>query len=202
MKIVVLANKNQQEEFFTRGIKAEFQVVDTFEYFIKTDADAYIDLLYNKDESRIKELKKFLPRPIIINSVIDTLADSCDQFIRINGWPTFLKSTVIEAAANGPESKEVADNILSIVGKKIEWVPDQPGFISARVISMIINEAFWALSEGVSTKNEIDTAMKLGTNYPYGPFEWAEIIGAKNIKELLRRMAEEDSKYKPAPGIE
>ncbi len=44
-------------------------------------------------------------------------------------------------------------------------------------MAMIINEAWHALAEEVSTKNEIDTAMKLGTNYPYGPFEWAEKIG-------------------------
>ena len=49
--------------------------------------------------------------------------------------------------------------------------PDIPGFISARVVSMIINEAYFALEEEVSSKEEIDTAMKLGTNYPYGPFD-------------------------------
>ena len=56
-----------------------------------------------------------------------------------------------------------------------------PGFITARVIAMIINEAFFALQENVSSKEEIDTAMRLGTNYPYGPFEWTKLIGIDKI---------------------
>ena len=54
---------------------------------------------------------------------------------------------------------------------------------------MIVNEAFIALKEDVSTKNEIDTAMKLGTNYPYGPFEWCEKIGREKIRSLLQQLS-------------
>ena len=53
---------------------------------------------------------------------------------------------------------------------------------------MIINEAFIALREGVSTKEEINTAMKLGTNYPYGPFEWAGKIGIERVNALLDKL--------------
>ena len=63
---------------------------------------------------------------------------------------------------------------------------------------MIINEAFFALQENVSSKEEIDTAMKLGTNYPFGPFEWAERIGLKNIFELLTGLSKTQSRYEPA----
>jgi 3-hydroxybutyryl-CoA dehydrogenase len=65
------------------------------------------------------------------------------------------------------------------------------------VVSMIINEAFIALGENVSTREEIDTAMKLGTNYPYGPFEWAELIGVENIISLLNKLSEKDNHYQP-----
>ena len=74
-----------------------------------------------------------------------------------------------------------AEKILSLLNRKPEWVPDVKGFISSRIVSMIINEAYFALEENVSTKEEIDIAMKLGTNYPYGPFEWSKKIGLKNI---------------------
>jgi 3-hydroxybutyryl-CoA dehydrogenase len=74
-------------------------------------------------------------------------------------------------------------------------VPDEIGFITPRVVSMIINEAFIALKEGVSTKGEIDTAMKLGTNYPYGPFEWAEKIGVEKIKSLLDKLSMQEKRY-------
>ena len=63
---------------------------------------------------------------------------------------------------------------------------------------MIINEAYFTLEEKVSTKEEIDTAMKLGTNYPYGPFEWGQKIGLKKVNELLTTLAETNSRYTPA----
>ena len=67
--------------------------------------------------------------------------------------------------------------------------------MAARVICMIINEAFFALQEEVSTVNEIDLAMKLGTNYPYGPFEWQDKIGLQNIYQLLKSLSVKDKRY-------
>lgn len=57
--------------------------------------------------------------------------------------------------------------------------------IALRIISCIVNEAFLALTEGVATAEDIDRAMKLGANYPKGPFEWAEEIGANGIVQTL-----------------
>jgi 3-hydroxybutyryl-CoA dehydrogenase len=74
--------------------------------------------------------------------------------------------------------------------------------IAARVIAMIINEAYWGLGEGISTKAEIDIAMKSGTNYPYGPFEWSEKIGLSKIGALLKKLSEEDRRYALAPALE
>ena len=67
---------------------------------------------------------------------------------------------------------------------------------------MIINEAYFAKDENVSTEKEIDTAMKLGTNYPFGPFEWAQIIGIRNIYALLKTLNETDPRYKPSTLLE
>ena len=60
---------------------------------------------------------------------------------------------------------------------------------------MIINEAYYTFEDDVSTKKEIDIAMKLGTNYPFGPFEWSEKIGLKNIYDLLLQLSKTDSRY-------
>ena len=87
---------------------------------------------------------------------------------------------------------------MALFGKKLEWVTDLPGFLSARVLAAIINEAYLALEEGVSSKPEIDTAMKLGTNYPFGPFEWCEKIGANRIYLLLNEMAVNNQRYLPS----
>ena len=75
------------------------------------------------------------------------------------------------------------------------WLADDYGFIAARIIAMIINEAYYALEENVSTKEQIDIAMKLGTNYPYGPFEWSEKIGLKNILSLLQKLSKQNNRY-------
>ena len=60
---------------------------------------------------------------------------------------------------------------------------------------MIINEAYYTLQDKISTKAEIDIAMKLGTNYPHGPFEWSSLIGLKNIYELLTVLSKTDTRY-------
>jgi 3-hydroxybutyryl-CoA dehydrogenase len=60
---------------------------------------------------------------------------------------------------------------------------------------MIVNEAYYTLEKEVSTKEEIDIAMKSGTNYPYGPFEWSRKIGLKNIFEMLNRLRNKNKLY-------
>jgi len=66
---------------------------------------------------------------------------------------------------------------------------------------LLINEAYLALADGVSTEEAIDTAMKLGTNYPFGPFEWAEKIGLPEVYTLLLKLSRQDSRYLPATSL-
>src|SRR5215212_3069333 len=74
---------------------------------------------------------------------------------------------------------------------KVEGEPAEPQEdISLRITSCIVNEAFLALSEGVATAEDIDRAMKLGANYPKGPFEWAEELGARSIVLTLDALRE------------
>jgi 3-hydroxybutyryl-CoA dehydrogenase len=74
--------------------------------------------------------------------------------------------------------------------------------IAARTIAMIVNEAYFGWGDGISTKKDIDTAMKLGTNYPYGPFEWSEKIGLRKIYQLLKTLSEKENRYAIAPALE
>jgi 3-hydroxybutyryl-CoA dehydrogenase len=90
---------------------------------------------------------------------------------------------------------------LTSVGIETVLAADEIGMISPRVVSMIINEAFFAINEEVSTKEEINTAMKLGTNYPFGPFEWCDKIGLNNVKILLAELAKNDLRYTIAPAL-
>ena len=103
----------------------------------------------------------------------------------------------MEVVIADPFEETTVRDVFSSLGWKYRIVPDVPGMVTARVISMIINEAYFTLQAGVSTKDEIDTAMKLGTNYPYGPFEWSRKIGLKNIYALLLALSKIDARYQP-----
>lgn len=157
------------------------------------NADAFFYLYEDLADVVFNDLSK----PVIINLVDGTLTGKNlpPHIYRINGWSGFLARPVWEIA--GIENDSIAA-IFKPFSVKINFVKDEPGFINARVIAMIINEAYFALEEEVSSKTEIDTAMKLGTNYPFGPFEWAGKIGAGKILSLLQKLYVSDSRYKPS----
>jgi len=167
----------------------------------RLQADGFVDLCFESDLQRIKEWSKIKDRPVLLSSVTATLTGFPPNMIRFNGWHGFLGRKIIEASAS-EKNKSIGAEIFSHFHRAVEWIPDVVGFVSARVICMIINEAFFALAEKLSTREEIDIAMKLGTNYPYGPFEWCERIGAKHVYELLAELARSEPRYQPAPLLQ
>ncbi|MBD0277654.1 MAG: hypothetical protein ICV81_06775 [Flavisolibacter sp.] len=204
MQVVVLSDAALRQEWISNGAGNDSAVVwieEVQQLHQHTTADAFIDLLFLPEEQRITALQQLLPKPVIINSVIHTLSEIHSSFIRINGWPTFLQSSLIEASCLDEAKKEEAEKAMALFNKKPEWLPDESGFVTPRVISMIINEAFFAWAEGVSSPDEIDTAMKLGTAYPYGPFEWSKKIGLHNIVALLNRLSKEQQRYTPCERL-
>jgi 3-hydroxybutyryl-CoA dehydrogenase len=156
-------------------------------------ADAFFDLVGGCEAAFFNAVSK----PVFINAVVRTLSqvNAPAHVYRINGWNGFLNKQAWEIAGN---IDHPVKELFASLNIKINTVKDEPGFISARVISMIINEAYFALEENVSSKQEIDIAMKLGTNYPYGPFEWASRIGKKNVVDLLQELFKTDPRYKPS----
>ena len=194
MMIVVAASDEQWNELTGTRPDIDWQRVDNAAGFSKyQDADAFFSLINDEILPEFESLKK----PVFINSVVQILTEvtTANNIYRINGWATFLNRSVWEIA--GPAHEEV-EAIFKSFNVKINFVKDEPGFIAARVIAMIINEAYFAVEDNVSSKAEIDTAMKLGTNYPFGPFEWAAKIGNKNVLALLQQLYATDSRYKPS----
>jgi 3-hydroxybutyryl-CoA dehydrogenase len=200
----VLVNNISKEEFLSKKIPSTVEIImveSLSQFLVIKNADAYFDLEFIMDDERIKQLSSFLPKPVFVNSVVNTLTEIDQPFIRINAWPTFLKRNICEIVA-GEGQKIIAKEILDKLEWSFQFIPDVPGMISARIISMIINEAYYTFEEDVSTKKEIDIAMKLGTNYPFGPFEWAEKIGLKNIYDLLLQLSKTDSRYTISKGLQ
>jgi len=201
MKVLVLANDEQKEELLSLPVDGTV-TIQWHNGSIPIEKpgvlDACIDLLFDNSHARIKQLRELRIPLVVINSVITKLEELGNDFIRMNGWNSFIKRPVVEAAGNDDTRKNLAERLFSHLGRSIEWTPDIPGFVSARVVSSIINEAFLAVEENVSVEKEIDTAMKLGTNYPYGPFEWGEKIGFDKVVHLLEVLEKEQNRYKPS----
>ena len=198
MKVIVVANVEQQEEILSKITNPEAELIFV-KSFSETDVPENYDAFFFLSVGTIDiDTEVFNRKPVFINSVIETLKQKKmpSNFSRINGWPGFLQRQTWEVASN---NKIIAGKIFQELGWNVVFVKDEPGMVAARVISMIINEAFFALEEGVSTMEEIDIAMKLGTNYPYGPFEWQEKIGVQNIYHLLYNLSEKDKRYTVAP---
>lgn len=196
MQLVVKASSQQQQAFLSKNLPSDVHV-----YWYGTDdipekADAWFDLSFEEDGQAFPTITD---APIFVNAVLTTTDKLPKNYIRINAWNSFFERTSIEIAAGNNETK--ADTILNALGWAYTHVPDVPGFIAARVIAMIINEAYFAFGDEVSSKIDIDTAMKLGTNYPYGPFEWCDIIGIQRIYQLLSLLEKEDDRYAPAPAL-
>jgi 3-hydroxybutyryl-CoA dehydrogenase len=200
MQLVVSSNEGLMKELLFHGMTEGTEIIavnDASAFRDHTAADGFMDL----DPDSPKNVEYPQNKPVIINYVAGTLEGMGENMIRINGWNSFLKRKMVEGACENAKMREAATGIFSCFNRTISWTPDVPGFTSARIVAMIINEACFSLEENVSDKKAIDTAMKLGTNYPYGPFEWAELIGMKNIRELLLKLNKEHPRYAPAALI-
>lgn len=204
MTIAILADDTLKNEWLQHQFPEDitFIWVDSMSSLTMVDADAYIDLLFRNDPERNQHLAKLLPKPVLVNAVEYTTADIRHPFIRINGWPTLLKRNIAELVLPASINENTIKELFTALNWQYQLAPDVPGMITARVLAMIINEAYFTLGAGVSSKEEIDIAMKLGTNYPIGPFEWSEKIGLQRVYNLLQQLHLTDARYAPAPALE
>lgn len=188
---------------------------------ITNKLDDSVDLIFESDNFP-KELKfqniKFIdkciskPIPVLSTSLCIPVSEQCqvskypERLIGIGLYPTFSEAGLIEIAPSKITDKKILENaekILSSLKLQCCFVPDHPGLVFPRILGMIINEAAQLYSEKIASREDIDTAMKLGTNYPYGPLEWADRIGIELIYNILTSLQEyfKDERYKPHPSL-
>lgn len=200
MHLAIRADKKQRTTIEAMGMAPDCSITWITEISSTIDwpeADGYVDLLYEEDPQSIQAILN-RRAPVMVHAVCSTVNEIDNRVIRINGWPGFLDKPIWEAAGE-EKYRKGAEELASCLHHQLIWCPDEPGLISARVIVQIINEAYLALEEGVSTRNEIDIAMQTGTNYPQGPFAWAESIGKKRLTRLLERLNQTNDRYLIAP---
>lgn len=199
IKVAILASY-RQDLFTPPGtLQVEFFWFDNLLHFLAAKADVFVDFDFDGSSERMHQLKTLTPATVVVNAVSLTCSELPTGFVRINGWPGFTNPDVVEFASAAPELPQTLLHLAEACKKTCLRVPDTVGMVRPRIIAMIINEAFLAAEQQVSSPAEIDTAMKLGTNYPLGPFEWAQLIGRESLLQLLQRLAEEDPAYQPAP---
>ncbi|GJQ64144.1 MAG: 3-hydroxybutyryl-CoA dehydrogenase [Melioribacteraceae bacterium] len=178
------------------------------------NTDVVIEAIFeNKDvkQSIFKKLEEIIKKEAIFASntssiSITELSSVCrsDRFIGMhfmNPVPVMKLVEIIRGYSTSDETYEIIRDLSEKLGKTPVEVFDYPGFISNRVLMPMINEAIFALYEGVASSEAIDTVMKLGMNHPMGPLTLADFIGLDvclNIMEVLYN-GFNDPKYRPCP---
>jgi 3-hydroxybutyryl-CoA dehydrogenase len=127
-----------------------------------------------------------------------------DRFIGMhffNPVPLMALVEIIRGLATSEETYQTIRDLAVKLGKTPVEVKDYPGFVSNRVLMPMINEAIFALYEGVASKEDIDTVMKLGMNHPMGPLTLADFIGLDVCLDILNVLYDgfKDPKYRPCP---
>ncbi len=119
----------------------------------------------------------------------------------MNPVPLMALVELIRGQATSPESMQVAIDLCTKLGKTPVESADYPGFIANRLLMPLINEAIFAVMEGVGTAEAVDTVMKLGANHPMGPLALADLIGLDVCLAIMNVIHEGlgDPKYRPCP---
>lgn len=171
-------------------------------------ADVIFDFMTPSDATYGRIYPRELVCPVFFDASITRLSDVLihlpwlrNQSFGFCGLPTLINRDLLEVSV--PSGGEVVklEEVCQKMGTAFRVVSDQAGMVTPRIICMIINEAFFTLEEGTASRADIDLAMKLGTNYPWGPFEWAVRIGLPNVVQVLTASYRDsgDERYQVCP---
>ena len=158
------------------------------------------------------ELDRLAPPPAILASNTSSISltrigaatrrpDKVVGMHFFNPVPLMRLVEIIRGLGTSDETTATAKEVSRRMGKEPVEAKDSPGFISNRILCPMINEAIFALQEGIGTPEAIDTVMKLGMNHPMGPLALCDLVGLDVVlfvMEVLHRDLGED-KYRPAP---
>ena len=208
MNIYVIGNRHQGDEISNK-ITGEHSVI-LVDGISEVDGETecvVFDFSFDDSPDDLEPYLGLTNIHLFINSTRASLAEltfisesKLPNLYGIAGDPTFLERPLLEVSENQGNRAD-AKELFSQLGLEAVLVDDRVGLVTPRVIAMIINEAYYTVMEGTATREDIDAGMKLGTNYPMGPFEWATSWGIANIYELLEALYldSKDDRYKVCP---
>lgn len=210
MKVLINGDTENFEEFKTKfGENFQYTFVNDIpsSEAVLSKQDFIFDFLIEEQPDNIEFYDALEGPAIFLNTVKTSLSELFfinGSFIKntfgFNGLPTFINRDLLEVSVIGEDMESLKKN-LKLLNTDYSVVEDRVGMITPRIIFMIINEAYYTLQERTAGKADIDNAMKLGTNYPFGPFEWCESIGIHHVYETLEAIYEDtkDERYKICP---
>jgi len=181
------------------------------------EADFAVEAVFEDFEVKknvLQELDEILSPDIILTTNTSSisitrlaaLTNRPSQFMGMhfmNPVPLMALVELIKGLATSQETFEQVKSLTESLGKVPVEANDFPGFISNRILLPMINEAVYALMEGVGTVEAIDTVMKLGMNHPMGPLTLADLIGLDVCLHIMEVLYEgfKDPKYRPCPFL-
>jgi 3-hydroxybutyryl-CoA dehydrogenase len=127
--------------------------------------------------------------------------------VRWVALPDLERAALVEIAlppGGRPDDLSRAGRYFAGLAKHVECTPgDAPGLVLGRIVCQLINEACFAVGEGVGTPEDLDTALRLGFNHPRGPFQWLEAIGPERVLAVLGSLGSElgEERYRAAPYL-
>jgi 3-hydroxybutyryl-CoA dehydrogenase len=212
MKILARGEKIRTEELKLKlsSVECDLKIIDDTDLSSANlnDYDLIFDLDFDEHEDQLN-LYARLSIPIIVSCVKTQLAKAVHEYgkkinctlIGMNCLPTFINRELAEVSLFDSTSKPKLESIMQQLNWKYKLIEDRVGMVTPRIIFMIINEACYTVQEGTATLQDIDISMKFGTNYPFGPFEWANKIGVKHVYETLEAIYTDthDERYKICP---
>ncbi|MGD0249556.1 MAG: 3-hydroxyacyl-CoA dehydrogenase family protein [Thermoplasmata archaeon] len=138
-----------------------------------------------------------------ITAIGQELADP-SRLVGIHFFNPVLQMPLVEIIpghTTRPEVVEAARAFATSLGKTVVTSRDTPGFVTTRALAVLVNEAAWMLYEGVATKEDIDTAYRLGFHHPMGPFELVDLVGIDTALAILDVLWDgfRDSRYRACP---
>jgi 3-hydroxybutyryl-CoA dehydrogenase len=179
------------------------------------DADYVIEAVFERAEVKLPifgQLEEVCPRETILASntsgiPVSLLASATkrpDKVIGVhfmNPVPLMKGVEIVRTLLTSEETLKVTLGFVKSLGKETVVVKDSPGFVTNRIITLVINEAAKLLEEGLASIEDIDKIERLSHNWPMGPFELADLVGIDVLVDLLEGVYQQTGweRYKPAP---
>jgi len=209
-KVFLIGDNQELISELSESLKFKYDIAEeldeTVEFVFELtgyNSDVKFNILNFIDEKNSKAI--IISSSLCITALEQSVnSNNPERIVGASMYPSFTETRGIEITRTKFTSDENFDKVKKLfenIKMEVSEVKDRPGMIAMRIITLIINEAYLVLQEGTSNREDIDTAMKLGTNYPHGPIEWSEMIGVDLVYNILLAMMNDfgDDRYRVTP---